>query len=843
MPRRYRTSLNLAKLNAQIYGQTSDNESDIGDESAEDEESRYGIRQLLDVTPHFSHIAGNTGMLGQQLQEENEQIFPDCLLTMPLPLFLPKDGHTPRSEPCLKRPQAHDEWMLQLNIFRTQFERRTKKLKQREMKHQLNIHDVSLFDMAEHIAGQENGFFRDSFDYYYTGGNLNLMPFHDDYLAMHVSGPKLNDLHFSRVNNEADIWRPLHSEKLEQATSEILELQPLESFRVNHGHMFLARHLNEVSLYELKREMDDEEEQYGLVCQSKFTSQGAPFISVAQSRGNVNNLALACQDRSIRFLDIVTQQDIAKHDVCMLKGLQTSTSTWAQLLPAEGRTFHYLSQPVLLTVDERCDQPLNPCFASSVHTQNCETFSCMTKSVNPNLLYVASNHKLHCLDLRCLGKKLTDRAVVSWTHQMTYSPCMMDTFAYEGSEYIALGGVMPSDQRICELKGALAKCVDEMFSPAMPYAPPTLEEALSEARVRGYVDIYADLTERVKACITGLRFHRPEEPSDHAFAQLLTSTSLGDVYCQRLTLRDAEEHVHEMRTGLHTAEAMRYYGDFVREEVELQKLHCTEVQRIPEMRDIFREAAKRTEEEEEKPHIVEDIEIDYGIEDTDLSDNESQDSQDSPEPGTSTKKKLENKKKKKAKKKQQEVPKQINPATNPKKDKGINRGSWQKSAFKLARYTDMMSVQLLDAWDMEEYDQTRDVTRDMLQERLHDEYQEPERLMASWLDQLPTIQAVDHHEDEDENGPLVPGTNLPKVYGATSAEFREISNHELEESTFDISMVPPLISPKKETPVGMLKRQFSTLLPNQSTVIETTFPIPTNPTPTKRPKTKHVKGF
>lgn len=859
MPRRYRKARELTKLNISLQSKASDNESDSdsdSDRKDEEPEERNGpeavLRRALEVAPHFTCPALNNGMVGQTLQEMDEdtdQIFPNCAVGVPIPVFLPPDGHSPHVEQCVQRPQSYDDWMRRMGMYKIQYEKRTKRMKQREKKQQENVYDVTVFDIAEHIAGQENAFFRDSYDYYYTGGNVNTMPYQGSSLAMHVSGEKLNELHFSEINSEPNMWRTIHSEKLQETSSELFQIQPVESFRVNHGHMFLARFLNEISLYELKRQEELESPGYQLICQSKFSNQTAPFTSAAQSLGEPNLLALACQDRSLRFLDVLTQQDVAKHDVCWVKGLQQSTSTWAQLLPAGNSTFHFLTQPVLLTVDQRCDQPLNPCYASSFRSQTCESFSCMSKSVNPNLLYVASNHKLHCLDLRCLGKNLTDRAVVTWTHQMTYSPCFMDLCAHDGSEYVALGGLMPGDQRICELKGPLAHTVDEMFSPALPYAPPTLQEALVDARLRGCVDIYADLTERVKTCITGLRFSRLENASDHAFAQLLTANSLGDLYCQRLTPREDGERIQEIRTGLHTTEAIRYFGSQVQECVQPQKLRCTEVQSIPQMREIFREAAKRSQPDE-KPMIVEYIEIDWGIEDTDISHDESTSSE---EPETSkgkggakkkTQKTGKKKLKKKTKKKLKRQPKEKQqPVTfNFKKDKGINRGSWQKSAYQMARFTDMLTVRMLDVWDMEDYDHARDVSREMIEERLPKELK-PENRMAHWLEQLssqpeePQVEAAAVEEEPERRNPnLVPGTNLPKLYGAISAEYSEVTilpfNGEYED---------PTMSFKPEQQLPETFQRPSLLQPGENTIIECDFSM--RSPPAKRPRAKYVKGF
>ncbi|EDV55459.1 uncharacterized protein LOC6547976 [Drosophila erecta] len=840
MPRRYQKALNLAKFSAQVKIKTSDNESDTEDDFPPDQEAEDNnepdyLRSILENAPHFSNPGMNTGMLGQILydQDENQkQDLPNCSVTVPLPLFLARDGQTPREEACIQRPGAYDEWTRNLQLHKAIFDRRFKNMRQREKKQEQGVHSASLFEMAEHIARQENSFFRDSYDYYYTGGNLNTMPFEGGHLAMHVSGNKLRDLHFSRDYGEAEFWQQLHSTHLEEASSEVFELQPLDN--LNRSHMFLARFLNEVSLYQLKRKEEQDPEDYELIRQCMFSSQEAPLTSVAQSMANANNLALASQDRSLRFVDIPTQKDIAKLDVCLLKGLKQTTSTWAQLMPADGSTFHYLTQPVLLTVDVRCNQPLNPCFASSVHSKACERFSSLARSVNPNLLYVASNHKLHCLDIRCLGKKLTDRAVVTWTHQMTFPPSFIDTCAHENSEYIALAGLLPKDLRICELQKAQAKTVDEMFSPAIPFAPLTLEEALIDARLGGFTNVYADLAERVTSCMTGMRFHRLEEASDHAFAQLLTSNSLGDVYCQRLTLRDDEEHVHDIRTGLHTTEAIRYLANAVNERVQRESLRCTEVQSIPEIRDIFRDATKRSKPDE-KPLIVEEIEIDYAIKDTDVSEDESLGSEKAQAETSKSKKKDKKTTKKKTKEKPKRQPKKKAPCDrNVRKKKSINRGSWQKSAYQLSHYTDMMSIRLLDVWDMEEYDTTRDVTKEMFEERFKDKQLEPEQRMANWLDQLPS-QAGQPTEDEvtEANPDMVPGTSLPKLYGATTANYTVIAAPDPDK---DIEQ--PHISPKRESP-NAFSREFSILLPGQNTIIEDY----ATPPPAKRPKVKHIMGF
>ncbi|XP_022226480.2 uncharacterized protein LOC111076809 [Drosophila obscura] len=854
MPRRYSKRLRLDKLNnsansssarecsndekgreSEDDGEDACNNSDEGRESGgegdDDEIKAPGnyLRYVMETTAHFSHPSLNKGLAVKP--DEKLQTFPSCREYVPVPVFVASDGQTPHIEPCVQRPQAYDDYMHQLQLLKTQYDKRTKQMKQREKKHQERIYDARLFDIAEHIASQENRYFMDSYDYYYTGGNLQTMSYQGKTLAMHVSGDRLRDLHFSEVHDEAFLWHPLYSAMLKETTSEAFQLLPMESFRVNHGHMFLARFLREISIYELKE--TDLSEEYELVCQSKFSSQDVPFISAAQAAGNANILAIACQDRTVSFIDLVTQQDIDKHNVCMLKSFNKHSSTWAQLIPAGSSSFHYLCQPMLLTVDVRIDQPLNPCHASSVDMNQCEAFSCLARSANPNLLYVASNHKLHCLDIRCLGKRLSDRAVLTWTHQMTYPPTFMDTCIYNGSEYVAMSSLLASDQRICELSGALAQNVNNMSSPTIPYKPLSLEETLLDAQLQGSVDVYANLQERVKACVTGLRFNMLEnETAQHDFAQLLTSNSIGDVFSQRLTVRN---EVNEYRSGLHTIPAISYYGKIVNQCVNRQELRCTEVQSIPILRDIIKTEARRASIEEEKP---EEISIEYGLEESQEEIQASQETNTSKENGDL------------------EPPK----ADAKQKAREVSRGPWQKSAHKLSSYTDMLSTRLLSVWDMDDYDHTRDMYASMINEQLKEEKTEPDDRMDDWLNQLKPEAPI----SEDDDSPLVPGTNLIKRYGLTSADCARIESIEIEDPQALVSpqqetSADVLVSPKKETytddnlEASCSQRRYSSLLPGESTIIEYDFekaamnivraePNP-NRAPAKKPKTNYTKGF
>jgi len=227
MPRRYTTKLQLKKLNETVTARkkqqkehSDESESGLsdGEDAEEGKDNAEPLRKLLETSRHDTHPSMNHGLGQDSNAKATLNIFPSSSFTVPLPLYV-ADQTTPIVDSCRQRPTVHDDWMRHLNLCKSKYLKQTKKQKQREKKHQHNIYSSHLFDVAEQIATQDNTYFRDSYDYYYTGGNLNLMPYsaagdESKMLALHVSGEKLQQLHFSKVGEEAELWQPLYSESL-----------------------------------------------------------------------------------------------------------------------------------------------------------------------------------------------------------------------------------------------------------------------------------------------------------------------------------------------------------------------------------------------------------------------------------------------------------------------------------------------------------------------------------------------------------------------------------------------------------------------------------------------------
>jgi len=244
MPGRYTKKLQLQKLNetlaarkkqqneqdddSECTNSLSDGDDDDGD-SPEDNDNSRPLRSTLVSSRHDTHPALNQGLGQISNAERSTNLFPSSSFTVPLPLYV-SDRTTPIVDPCRQRPSVQDDWMRNLNVYKSKYLKKTRKQKQREKKQKNGVYNNYLFDGAEHIATQDNSYFRDSYDYYYTGGNLNLLPYSasgekSKMLALHVSGERLQQLNLSKVGEEAELWQPLRFPKMRTFQKSLLKLK------------------------------------------------------------------------------------------------------------------------------------------------------------------------------------------------------------------------------------------------------------------------------------------------------------------------------------------------------------------------------------------------------------------------------------------------------------------------------------------------------------------------------------------------------------------------------------------------------------------------------------------
>ncbi|KAF4528075.1 hypothetical protein B566_EDAN014608 [Ephemera danica] len=161
----------------------------------------------------------------------------------------------------------------------------------------------------------------------------------------------------------------------------------------------------------------------------------------------------------------------------------------------------------------------------------CEIITTAASStVSSNIQYIGTTHHLFSMDIRKPGQ-----VVQSWTHLMHGPP-----------QYIGLSCDMPNREIIClgntersEVITLVNEWLDGVpYSRTQPYALSSIGETLTEAKLRGLC-LNPKVQSRLKLSLTGICCTSSSSPA------VFTSTAAGDVFCQRVTPRFADQDVEE----------------------------------------------------------------------------------------------------------------------------------------------------------------------------------------------------------------------------------------------------------------------------------------------------------
>ncbi|XP_036318881.1 uncharacterized protein LOC118733549 isoform X2 [Rhagoletis pomonella] len=559
---------------------------------------------------------------------------------------------------------------------------------------------TSFFDLARRLDCNPDPYFHGSYDYYYSGGNLCILD--DGEHVLHVDNNKLNNLNVGILPKfksfAGSFLDPICSQQVD-TEEEIFEVRAIQNLRKDCPNSFAVRQRNMITLYKFLP-------TGAAKALTRFKTSSTPFISFAQSPIDYSTFIITSMKQSIRVYDINASTPIlsATHNVCKKEDIMRAS--WNMIRPWQGQTFLYANEKKLFMLDTRTcpEQWLKSSCGYATQDYKCDFISSIAKSEFRDLAYVATNHKLHCLDLRYLGGDIEsgDGALCRWTHQLQYAPAFIDNFRFGGVELIALSSALADDICICELtRNHSAQSVDKedsivdesvgkrqskksvYKSYCLPYQPSTLEEAYQQARIAGKcLQPDADLPSRIARCTTGLTFFDTETFSEcigeedcDTFALLLTSNSIGDVYARRLIANDTLEPDTRSKAENEGEHTMHAYANGVCQLTQ-PKLNCTEVVNLKGMRKVFRCNALSAplNSEEDKRDEKEEI---------------------------------------------------------PPKRRGFGR--WQKSIQTLHSYKDALVQDLLSIWDIEFEDDKNDMSYSRMKKGLGAKV-DPENIVSSWLD-------------------------------------------------------------------------------------------------------------
>uniref|UniRef100_A0A1A9W242 Uncharacterized protein n=1 Tax=Glossina brevipalpis TaxID=37001 RepID=A0A1A9W242_9MUSC len=611
---------------------------------------------------HCSFPAFNVGLWPPD-NDDVLPLYPSCQLSVPHSMYTAKK-QCETIDLCHKRPMTLEFYRKRLITTRTTYQRAVQKKKLRATEKE-DIYHCSAYDMAERVFLNPDPYFHGSYDYYYTGGNLCILP--ETGKVLHVTGNNLQTLNLGNISGNVDVATVENLVTLDlKDNTEIFEIQSLKaSTNSNYFDHFISRQRNVVSL--CARTSDGS----SLTTLALFKNQTTPFISVAQSMGDVNVLLISNMKQQLR------QYNLRKSVPSLVKlydaNSYKSKCLWNTIKPWCENTFAYANEKQLSLIDLRTPsgQWLDNVTINQNATYDCDHITALTISAFENLLYVCTNHTLHCLDIRNFNTNSlnnSQNAVCRWTHQCKYAPLMMETFQNKNKEHIALSSPVAGDLCICEMSRMANSEISESTviseKPAyiyksfcLPYQPPTLMEAYNSARLKGNcLQPEANLQARLQSCTTGLKFYNLMRNNRRKRAYLMFSNSNGDIYAHTLTKRHEVET--EDRTNNFSNEMMGKYAEKIC-DLQSVPLHYSDIVKLKNIRKIFR------------CKYLSNLSK-YDLETVEETYNENQ------------------------------TPLRDEAINNVNKKKRCHMGRWQKSLIKLCSYKDALAKDLLSIWDVDD---------------------------------------------------------------------------------------------------------------------------------------------
>lgn len=170
----------------------------------------YNSKSLLYQIDHSDFPAFNVGMWSQK-NCEPLTYYPTCSFSVPRPVFV-ANSQCEKIDICYKRPMTRYFFKSRIKTTRTSYQTALKSnfaliwvLLQLVFHRELsfpgnrnvrscvkdNIYHHAIFEMAERVYMQPDPFFQSSYDFYFSGGNLAVLPLGS---IIHAGGEKLQEM-------------------------------------------------------------------------------------------------------------------------------------------------------------------------------------------------------------------------------------------------------------------------------------------------------------------------------------------------------------------------------------------------------------------------------------------------------------------------------------------------------------------------------------------------------------------------------------------------------------------------------------------------------------------------
>ncbi|XP_035447475.2 uncharacterized protein LOC118274162 [Spodoptera frugiperda] len=256
-----------------------------------------------------------------------------------------------------------------------------------------------------------------------------------------------------------------------------------------------------------------------------------PFTGISFDEYHKNILYVTTLDYKLTIVNIDRMTGRSRQ----LRGNVSSlVDNWSTVIGSERGYFTHVAKHAITLYDKRT----NAAFQRWKNLRNitddvaCNDISVASHATDKRLLYFGTDHHLFLMDLRYNKKEKNKLKVVQrWTHGMQCLPTYMSVRKFDyNRELICLSSQWCEDLCVVSNHADRLTRHTDISSVAMPYRPPSVLQALSEAKEKMLCcDLNNPIEDRLCTSITGLSVLEQDDKY-----HLLMLNSLGDVSCHTL---------------------------------------------------------------------------------------------------------------------------------------------------------------------------------------------------------------------------------------------------------------------------------------------------------------------
>lgn len=461
--------------------------------------------------------------------------------TYPAPLLTENAGRGVENI-ALKLVQQKNQYLYNVRTASTCFEK-AKKTPNAAALNNRNIYSIHLKRVIELVEQDPDPYFFGSYNWYYTGGNLEILPLADDInIMMNITGPNFNQMNFSVLNvDEGTVeLESLHHSTEKQAVFEV--------FKSNNNRYVALRQKNFFKIICIDTDYSKES------LKTKQFFSDIPFISgTFQGRSHFMSIDMF---RRVQRFDLATERGAGIRKMPRA----SNNNYWCQLKSYRHRLFFADTKSIEIfdnrLFTKRDTRGLKVNLGKMM--ESCEDITCLQMCNNENNFQVATSHHLFTFDIRkCSGAA---SQLTRSTHQFKTPPLIMSSLCESRSRsstesFLAVAGSWADDVSLCRMtRNHAVRTVER--TPLRKIL--TINNSYEKLRERGLLhDTKMDLTsakDRAKRVTTGLRLYNHDSE-----LYLFTQNCYGELFYQNVNAQSpdfyeepefTDRHVNEWRNML-----------------------------------------------------------------------------------------------------------------------------------------------------------------------------------------------------------------------------------------------------------------------------------------------------